>query len=93
MSTPTGDGIHSTSWKCNINCNFTVEKILKLSANNVVVVVVVVIIIIIIISYSQAYYKNFNAIIEEPEKTPDRLTTGITYLILKSGDSKEVRNY
>jgi hypothetical protein len=37
--------------------------------------------------------KNFNAIIEELEKTPDWLTTGITYLIPKSGDSKEVRNY
>jgi hypothetical protein len=32
--------------------------------------------------------KNFNAIIEEMEKT-----TGITYMISKSGDSKEVRNY
>jgi hypothetical protein len=37
--------------------------------------------------------KNFNAIIEEPEKTPDWLTTRITYLIPKSGDSKEFRNY
>ena len=37
--------------------------------------------------------KNFNAIIEEPEKAPDWLTTGLTYLIPKSGDSKEVRNY
>ena len=37
--------------------------------------------------------KNFNAIIEEPEKVPDWLTTGITYLIPKSGDSKEVRYY
>ena len=37
--------------------------------------------------------KNFNAIIEEPEKAPDWLTTEITYLIPKSGDSKEVRNY
>jgi len=37
--------------------------------------------------------KNFNAIIEEPEKAPDWLTTGITYLISKSGDSNEVRNY
>ena len=37
--------------------------------------------------------KNFNAVIEEPEKTPDWLKTGITYLIPKSGDSKEVRNY
>jgi len=37
--------------------------------------------------------KNFNAIIEESEKAPDWLTTGITYLIPKSGDSKEVRNY
>jgi len=37
--------------------------------------------------------KNFNAMIEEPEKTPDWLTTGITYLIPKSGDSKEVRKY
>jgi hypothetical protein len=30
---------------------------------------------------------NFNAIIEEPEKAPDWLTTGVTYLIPKSGDS------
>jgi len=37
--------------------------------------------------------KNFNAIIEEPEKPPAWLTTGITYLKPKSGDSKEVRNY
>jgi len=37
--------------------------------------------------------KSFNAIIEEPEKAPDWLTTGITYLIPKSEDSKEVRNY
>jgi len=37
--------------------------------------------------------KNLNAVIEEPEKAPDWLTTGITYLIPKSGDSKEVRNY
>jgi len=29
------------------------------------------------------FTKNFNAIIEEPEKTPDWLTTGITYLIPK----------
>jgi len=36
--------------------------------------------------------KNFNAIIEEPEKALDWLTTGINYLIPKSGDSKEVRN-
>jgi hypothetical protein len=37
--------------------------------------------------------KNFSAIIEEPEKAPDWLTTGVTNLIPKSGDSKEVRNY
>ena len=37
--------------------------------------------------------KNFNAIIEEPERAPYWLTAGITYLIPKSGDSKEVRNY
>jgi hypothetical protein len=37
--------------------------------------------------------KNFNAIIEETEKAPDWLTTGLTYLIPKSGNSKEVRNY
>jgi len=37
--------------------------------------------------------KNFNATIRVPEKAPDWLTTGITYLIPKSGDSKEVRNY
>jgi hypothetical protein len=30
--------------------------------------------------------KNFNSIIEEPEKASDWLTTGITYLITKSGD-------
>ena len=37
--------------------------------------------------------KNFNVITEEPEKAPDWLTAGITYVIPKSGDSKEVRNY
>ena len=37
--------------------------------------------------------KNFNAIIEEPEKATDWLTAGITYWIIKSGDSKEDRNY
>jgi hypothetical protein len=37
--------------------------------------------------------KKLNAIIEEPEKAPDWLTTGLTYLIPKSGDSKEARNY
>ena len=30
---------------------------------------------------------------EELEKVPDWLTTGITYSLPKSGDSKEVRNY
>jgi hypothetical protein len=37
--------------------------------------------------------KNFYAIIEEPEKAPDWLTTGITYLVPKTGDSKEVHKY
>jgi hypothetical protein len=37
--------------------------------------------------------KNFNAIIEKPEKAPDWLTAGVTYLIPKSGDIMEVRNY
>ena len=37
--------------------------------------------------------KNFNTIIEEPENPTNWLTTGITYLIPKSSDSKEVRNY
>jgi len=37
--------------------------------------------------------KNFIEIVEELEKAPEWLTTGITYLIPKSGDSKEVRNY
>jgi hypothetical protein len=37
--------------------------------------------------------KNFSAIMEEPEKVPDWLSTGITYLLPKAGDSKEVRDY
>jgi len=37
--------------------------------------------------------KNINAIIEELEKAPVWMTTGVTYLIPKSGDSKEDRNY
>ena len=37
--------------------------------------------------------ENFNAIMEEPEKIPNCLTTGIIYLLTKSGESKEVRNY
>jgi hypothetical protein len=36
---------------------------------------------------------NFNAIIEEPEKALECRTTGVTYLITKSGDSREVRMY
>ena len=34
--------------------------------------------------------KNFNVIIEEPEKAPDWLTTGITYLIPKSGTARKL---
>jgi hypothetical protein len=37
--------------------------------------------------------KNFSGIMEEPGKVPDWLNTGMTYLLPKSGDSKEVRNY
>ena len=37
--------------------------------------------------------KNFYEVIEELEKAPKLLTTGITHLIPKPGDSKEVRNY
>jgi hypothetical protein len=37
--------------------------------------------------------KNFNSVIEETEKAHDWLNTEITYLITKSGDSKEVRKY
>jgi len=37
--------------------------------------------------------RNFNAIIEELKKAPNWLITGITYLIPKSGDGKEFRNY
>jgi len=33
--------------------------------------------------------KNFSVVVEEPEKAPDWLTTGITYLISKSGDTKK----
>jgi hypothetical protein len=44
--------------------------------------------------YTHKYItKNFNAITEEPEKAPEWLTTGITYLIPKSGDSKKIKNY
>ena len=32
-------------------------------------------------------------LMEEPEKAPEWLNTGITYLLPKLGDSKEVRNY
>ena len=36
--------------------------------------------------------KNFSVIMEELEKVPDWLSSGITYLLPKSGDSKEVRD-
>jgi len=36
--------------------------------------------------------KKFSSIMEVHEKVPDWLTTGITYLLPKSGYSKEVRN-
>jgi hypothetical protein len=45
------------------------------------------------LNFPRRIAKNFNAIIEKPEKAPEWMTTGITYLIPKSGDSKEVRNY
>jgi len=34
-----------------------------------------------------------NAVLQEPQKVCDWLTTGINYWLLKSEDSKEVRNY
>jgi len=37
--------------------------------------------------------KKFNAIIDKPEKAPNFLSAGITYLIPKSGEINEVRNY
>jgi hypothetical protein len=37
--------------------------------------------------------KNFSVVMDEPHKVPDWLTTGIAYLLPKSGDSKEIRNY
>ena len=37
--------------------------------------------------------KNFNGLMVKPEKVPEWLTTEITYLLPKLGDSKEVRNY
>ena len=37
--------------------------------------------------------KNFTAIKKELEKVPDWLTIGTTYLLPKSVDNKEVRNY
>jgi len=37
--------------------------------------------------------KNFNAIMAEPKKIPECLTTGITYVLPQSGDSKKIRNY
>jgi len=37
--------------------------------------------------------KNINAVIQEPQKVCDWLTTGITYWLLKSGHGREVRNY
>ena len=37
--------------------------------------------------------KNFNVVMKEPHKAPDWLTTGVAYLLPKSGDSKEIRNY
>jgi hypothetical protein len=39
------------------------------------------------------YHKNVHAIEEEPKQMPDWLTTGITYLFLKSDDTKEPKNY
>jgi len=44
-------------------------------------------------SCPQAYYKILNCNNGGVEKVPGGLSTGITYLLPKSGDSKEVRNY
>jgi hypothetical protein len=35
--------------------------------------------------------KTFNILIEEPKKMPEWLTTGITYLLPKSEDTKELK--
>jgi hypothetical protein len=41
-------------------------------------------------SATHSYITKFiNTIIEEPNQMPDWLTTGITYLLPKSGDTKE----
>jgi hypothetical protein len=37
--------------------------------------------------------KTFNILTEEPKKMPEWLTTGITYLLSKSEDTKEQKNY
>jgi hypothetical protein len=37
--------------------------------------------------------KFINTITEESKQMPDWLTTGITYLLPKSGDTKEQKNY
>jgi hypothetical protein len=37
--------------------------------------------------------KTFNILTEEPKKMPEWLTTGITYLLPKSEDTKEPNNY
>jgi hypothetical protein len=37
--------------------------------------------------------KFINTITEKPKQMPDWLTTGITYLLPKSGDTKEPKNY
>jgi hypothetical protein len=39
------------------------------------------------------HIKRVSETIKKPEKIPNWLTTGITYLLPKSGDSKGVRNY
>jgi hypothetical protein len=41
-------------------------------------------------SYPQLYHKIHQ---EEPKQMPDWVTTGITYLPPKSGDTKEPKNY
>jgi len=35
--------------------------------------------------------ENYSAVINEPEKVPDWLNTGITYLLPNLGNNKEVR--
>jgi hypothetical protein len=80
----------------SVHVQTTFMRIRK-ALRQLIIIIIIIIITIIIINYwlkefpaTHSYTtETFNILIEEPKKIPEWLTTGITYLLPKSEDTKE----